>query len=212
MAQRSSWRGGAQPGSLHPILTRGQRRGSRCPSLVIDRWHVLKHLPQALQRLLTRLHDGLPALAEISTDSLPPRPPQTRTRAERAASKASHLRRLARVRASGPALPTRRKSYWHRQATAHQPPHRAQVRQSCHTSPTRESLSQQKSARSLSSLPGTALGARMSRSLGRVARPARSRVSCWIDDGLALPPNATRSRGGDAGQPPLTGLLGCESP
>lgn len=75
---------------------RGANEGAPEAQQVIDRWHLLKNLREALERLLTRLHNGLSMLPEVSTEALPPRPRQKRTRAERAASQASHLRRLAR--------------------------------------------------------------------------------------------------------------------
>lgn len=75
---------------------RGASEGAPQAQQVIDRWHLLKNLREALERLLTRLHDRLAMLPEVSTEALPPRPRQKRTSAERAASQASHLRRLAR--------------------------------------------------------------------------------------------------------------------
>jgi transposase len=75
---------------------RGATEGAPAAQQVIDRWHLLKNLREALERLLTRLHDGLTMLPQVSNDLLSPHPRQKRTRAEIAASTASHLRRLAR--------------------------------------------------------------------------------------------------------------------
>lgn len=75
---------------------RGASEGAPQAQQVIDRWHLLKNLREALERLLTRLHDGLSMLPEVSTEVLPPPRRQKRTRAERAASQASQLGRLAR--------------------------------------------------------------------------------------------------------------------
>jgi transposase len=75
---------------------RGATQGAPDAQQVIDRWHLLKNLREALERLLTRLHEGLATLPAPSNEVLAARPRQRRTRAEGAASTASRLRRLAR--------------------------------------------------------------------------------------------------------------------
>jgi transposase len=75
---------------------RGATEGAPSAQQVIDRWHLLKNLREALERSLTRLHEEFSMLAEVSPERVAARPRQKRTRAERAASMASHLRRLAR--------------------------------------------------------------------------------------------------------------------
>jgi transposase len=75
---------------------RGATKGAPGAQQVIDRWHLLKNLREALERLLTRLHEGLAALPAASNEMLAARPRQRRTRAEVAASIASRQRRLAR--------------------------------------------------------------------------------------------------------------------
>jgi transposase len=75
---------------------RGATEGAPNAQQVIDRWHLLKNLREALERLLTRLYDGLTTLPAASNAVLAARPRQKRTRAEVAASTASRLRRLAR--------------------------------------------------------------------------------------------------------------------
>jgi transposase len=75
---------------------RGATEGAPDAQQVIDRWHLLKNLREALERLLTRLHEGLTTLPTASSEGVAARPRQKRTRAEAAASTASRLRRLAR--------------------------------------------------------------------------------------------------------------------
>jgi transposase len=75
---------------------RGATEGAPGAQQVIDRWHLLKNLREALERLLPRLHEGLAALPAASNEGVAARPRQRRTRAEGAASTASRLRRLAR--------------------------------------------------------------------------------------------------------------------
>jgi transposase len=75
---------------------RGATEGAPDAQQVIDRWHLLKNLREALERSLTRLHEGLCMLPEVSPERVAAHPRQKRTRAELAASTASHLRRLAR--------------------------------------------------------------------------------------------------------------------
>jgi transposase len=75
---------------------RGATEGAPQAQQVIDRWHLLKNLREAAERLLTRLHEGLATLAAASNEVVAARPRQRRTRAEVAASTASRLRRLAR--------------------------------------------------------------------------------------------------------------------
>jgi transposase len=75
---------------------RGATEGAPQAQQVIDRWHLLKNLREALERLLTRLHEELTVLPAASNELLAARPRQKRTRAEVAASTASRLRRLAR--------------------------------------------------------------------------------------------------------------------
>jgi transposase len=106
---------------------RGATEGAPHAQQVIDRWHLLKNLREALQRLLNRLHDELAKLPDASGELAPPRPRQKRTRDERAASNGARLRRLARVRAGCRSVQTGRQYYWHRQATAHQPTNGPQV-------------------------------------------------------------------------------------
>lgn len=72
---------------------RGATEGAPQAQHVLDRWHVLKNLREAVERFFNRLAAHLRALA-----ALPKQTPlrQKRTRSERARSEGARLRRLAR--------------------------------------------------------------------------------------------------------------------
>jgi transposase len=71
---------------------RGATAGAPHAQQVVDRWHVLKNLREAVERFFNRLHPQLSALDRNHTE-LPVR--QKRTQSEKARSEGSRLRRLA---------------------------------------------------------------------------------------------------------------------
>jgi hypothetical protein len=187
---------------------RGATEGAPHAQQVIDRWHLLKNLREALERLLIRLHEGLAQLPAAPNEVLAARPRQKRTRAEVAASTASRMRRLARVRASRRTLQARRQHYWDRQATPYQPSNRSHVCASWDFSRTGQGLSHEKPTRSLPSVSPTALGAGMPLGQHAVARTASTRIFRRVYARLSVGPTATRCHRGDADQQPPGKLFG----
>lgn len=103
---------------------RGATEGAPQAQQVLDRWHVLKNLREAVERLCPRLYASLQALA-----SLPNQTPlrQKRTASERARSEGPRRRRLARyeqVRASYQQGGSILDIAW---ATQDEPPNRAPI-------------------------------------------------------------------------------------
>jgi transposase len=72
---------------------RGATEGAPQAQQVLDRWHVLKNLREAVERLFTRLYASLQSLVTMPNQT-PLR--QKRTASERARSEGTRLRRLAR--------------------------------------------------------------------------------------------------------------------
>ncbi|MBO0792872.1 MAG: ISL3 family transposase [Ktedonobacteraceae bacterium] len=71
---------------------RGATEGAPQAQQVLDRWHVLKNIREAVERFLSRVQTQLNAQGAISQETLPR---QRRTRGERARSEEARLRRLA---------------------------------------------------------------------------------------------------------------------
>jgi transposase len=76
-------------------FARGASEGAPQAQQVLDRWHVLKNLREALERMLNRFHEPLAQLQAPSDEQKPARLRQKRTRSEAALSASARLRRLA---------------------------------------------------------------------------------------------------------------------
>jgi transposase len=85
----------------------GARRGAPNAVQVADRWHLLKNLGDALERLFTRKSGWLGSPARATTDGkggrslagTPPTPPTTAAERDRAARRRQRIERYAEVRA-----------------------------------------------------------------------------------------------------------------
>lgn len=77
-------------------FARGASEGAPQAQQVLDRWHVLKNLREALERMLNRFHAHLAQLRSSSDEEAPSGLRQKRTRSEAALSVGARLRRLAR--------------------------------------------------------------------------------------------------------------------
>src|SRR5215469_7335619 len=88
MAQAASGRRNYPSRSFQGRVTRGATDGAPSAQQVIDRWHVLKNLREAVERFLSHSQES-----EAVGLAAPPR--QKRTSGERARSEGSRERRLA---------------------------------------------------------------------------------------------------------------------
>ena len=75
---------------------RGASEGAPQAQQIVDRWHLLKNLKEALERALGRLHAALEERQTASSVTGKARPKRRRSNSERAASQAARLRRQAR--------------------------------------------------------------------------------------------------------------------
>src|SRR6059058_5584394 len=92
MAQATPWWRNHSPRSFERRVTRGATDGAPQAQQVIDRWHLLKNLREAIERFLS--HTQLPK--EASEDGgLAISPRQKRTSGERVRSEGSRELRLA---------------------------------------------------------------------------------------------------------------------
>src|SRR6059058_4100192 len=92
MAQATPWWRNHSPRSFERRVTRGATDGAPQAQQVIDRWHLLKNLREAIERFLS--HTQMPE--EASEDAgLAISPRQKRTSGERVRSEGSRELRLA---------------------------------------------------------------------------------------------------------------------
>ena len=92
MAQATPWCRNHEPRSFERRVTRGATDGAPQAQQVIDRWHLLKNLREAIERFLshTQLSETAREDAGLATS-----PRQKRTSGERARSQGSREFRLA---------------------------------------------------------------------------------------------------------------------
>ena len=92
MAQATPWWRNHSPRSFERRVTRGATDGAPAAQHVIDRWHLLKNLREAIERFLshTQLSETASEDARLATS-----PRQKRTSGERARSQGSREFRLA---------------------------------------------------------------------------------------------------------------------
>src|SRR5260221_4755799 len=79
-----------------PEYARGASEGAPSAQQVVDRWHLLKNLREALERVLGRIHETLKKRQEASGLPVRPRARRRRSKNEQMASQMARLRREAR--------------------------------------------------------------------------------------------------------------------
>src|SRR5260370_23952749 len=79
-----------------PEYARGASEGAPSAQQVVDRWHLMKNLREALERVLGRLHETLKQRQEASGLPVRPRARRRRSKHEQMASQMARLRREAR--------------------------------------------------------------------------------------------------------------------
>ncbi len=79
-----------------PEYARGASEGAPSAQQVVDRWHLMKNLREALERVLGRLHETLKQRQEASGLPVRPRARRRRSKNEQMASQMARLRREAR--------------------------------------------------------------------------------------------------------------------
>src|SRR5260370_1735172 len=79
-----------------PEYARGASEGAPSAQQVVDRWHLMKNLREALERVLGRLHETLKQRQEASGLPVRPRARRRRSKHEQMASQMARFRREPR--------------------------------------------------------------------------------------------------------------------